>query len=44
VFDPIDTRTLEHLVPPDHYFRRLERSLDLSFVRDASVKPGSGME
>src|SRR4051794_27519871 len=26
--------TLEDLVPPDHFYRHLERSLDLSFVRD----------
>src|SRR5215212_8732373 len=25
---------LEHLVPPDHFYRPLERSLDLGFVRD----------
>jgi transposase len=26
--------TLEDLVPPDHFYRHLERSLDLGFVRD----------
>jgi hypothetical protein len=26
--------TLEDLVPPDSFYRHLERSLDLSFVRD----------
>ena len=26
--------SLEDLVPPDHFYRHLERSLDLSFVRD----------
>src|SRR3954453_20405847 len=26
--------TLEDLVPPDHFYRHLERSLDLAFVRD----------
>jgi len=25
--------TLEELVPPDHFYRHLERSLDLNFVR-----------
>ena len=26
--------SLEDLVPPDHFYRQLERSLDLGFVRD----------
>jgi hypothetical protein len=26
--------TLEELVPSDHFYRHLERPLDLSFVRD----------
>jgi hypothetical protein len=26
--------TLEDLVPPDHFYRRLERVLDLAFVCD----------
>src|SRR3954466_14077765 len=26
--------TLEDLVPPDHFYRHLERTLDLGFVRD----------
>ena len=26
--------SLEDLVPPDHFYRHLERTLDLSFVRD----------
>jgi hypothetical protein len=25
---------LEALVPPDHFYRHLDRTLDLSFVRD----------
>ena len=33
-FGPLPPLTLEELVPPDHFYRRLERSLDLSFVRD----------
>ncbi len=31
--EPI-TVSLEDLVPHDHFYRHLERSLDLSFVRD----------
>jgi transposase len=34
LFDPIDGLTLDDLVPADHFYRHLERSLDLSFVRD----------
>ncbi len=33
-FGPLPPLTLEELVPPDHFYRHLERSLDLSFVRD----------
>src|SRR5665213_841275 len=33
-FQPIDTVTLEQLVPADHFYRQLDRALDLSFVRD----------
>lgn len=33
-FDPIDGLTLADLVPVDHFYRHLERALDLSFVRD----------
>src|SRR3954452_17411335 len=32
-FGPLPPVTLEDLVPPDHVYRHLERSLDLSFVR-----------
>jgi transposase len=32
-FAPIARLTLEDLVPPDHFYRHLERVLDLSFVR-----------
>src|SRR3954451_16368349 len=28
------TVSLEHLVPPDHFYRHLDATLDLSFVRD----------
>lgn len=34
VFAPRDHLSLEQLVPPDQFYRRLERALDLSFVRD----------
>jgi len=33
-FGPLPPLTLEELVPPDHFYRHLERSLDLNFVRD----------
>jgi transposase len=33
-FGPLPGMTLEDLVPPEHFYRHLERSLDLSFVRD----------
>jgi transposase len=32
-FAPLTHRSLEELVPPDHFYRYLERKLDLSFVR-----------
>ncbi len=34
VFGPLPPVSLEDLVPPDHFYRHLERTLDLSFVRD----------
>src|SRR5881275_1294064 len=33
-FAPLVQVSLEDLVPQDHFYRHLERSLDLSFVRD----------
>ena len=33
-FAPLPPVTLEDLVPTDHFYRRLEQSLDLSFVRE----------
>ena len=33
-FEPLPPVTLEDLVPPHQFYRHLERSLDLSFVRD----------
>lgn len=35
---PLEHLTLEDLVPPDHFYRVLDRTLDLSFVR-ALVAP-----
>ena len=34
VFRPMVDVSLEDLVPADHFYRHLERTLDLSFVRD----------
>lgn len=34
VFTPITNVSLDDLVPADHFYRHLERTLDLSFVRD----------
>jgi len=34
VFGLLPALTLEELVPPDSFYRHLERSLDLSFMRD----------
>src|ERR671912_711353 len=33
-FGALPPLTLEELIPSDHFYRQLERSLDLSFVRD----------
>lgn len=33
-FAPLVIVSLEALVPPDHFYRHLDRTLDLSFVRD----------
>lgn len=33
-FGPLPPGTLEELVPADHFYRHLERTLDLGFVRD----------
>src|SRR5215469_15209673 len=37
-FGPLDGLTLEMLVPANHFYRHLERTLDLSFVREL-VRP-----
>ncbi len=34
VFAPIVAVSLDHLVPANHFYRRLDRVLDLAFVRD----------
>jgi transposase len=34
LFAPLPPVSLEELVPPDHFYRHLERTLDLGFVRD----------
>ncbi|HLL29518.1 MAG TPA: IS1182 family transposase [Allosphingosinicella sp.] len=34
LFAPLPPVSLEELIPPDHFYRHLERSLDLGFVRD----------
>ncbi len=33
-FAPLTNVSLEDLVPADHFYRHLERTLDLSFVRE----------
>src|SRR6478736_5586883 len=33
-FVPLERITLEQLVPQDNFYRQVERTLDLSFVRD----------
>ena len=33
-FTPLVNVSLEHLVPADHFYRHLQKSLDLSFVRE----------
>src|SRR3954463_1553013 len=33
-FSPLETISLEELVPMDHFYRRLDAMLDLSFVRE----------
>jgi transposase len=34
VFTPITSLSLDELVPPDHFYRHVDRVLDLAFVRD----------
>jgi hypothetical protein len=33
-FSPLENISLEELVPKDHFYRRLEGALDLSFIRE----------
>jgi len=33
-FSPLENLSLEELVPKDNFYRRLEATLDLSFVRE----------
>lgn len=33
-FGPMPPVSLDELVPPDHFYRQLERTIDLAFVRD----------
>lgn len=37
-FTPIERLTLEELVPRDHFYRQLERVLDLGFVRESVAR------
>ena len=34
IFTPVSTLSLDDLVPADHFYRHLDRVLDLSFVRE----------
>ena len=42
-FAPFVTVSLEDLVPKDHFYRHLERTLDLSFVRELVVTTYAGV-
>ena len=39
VFTLLPPVSLEELVPPDHFYRHLERTLDLGFVASWFVRP-----
>jgi transposase len=41
-FDPLTNVSLEVLVPQDHFYRHLDRTLDLSFVREFVQKSYAG--
>jgi transposase len=41
-FAPLTTVSLEELVPHDHFYRHLDRTLDLSFVREFVQKTYAG--
>ena len=42
IFPPITAVSLEDLVPQDHFYRHLEQSLDLTFVRELVQKYYAG--
>ena len=42
-FAPLIQVSLEELVPQDHFYRHLERTLDLSFVREFVQETYAGM-
>src|SRR5713226_8423974 len=42
-FAPLINRSLEDLVPPDHFYRHLDRTLDLSLVREFVQETYAGM-
>jgi len=41
-FAPLINVSVEQLVPQDHFYRHLERTLDLSFVREFVEKTYAG--
>ncbi|HEX6108929.1 MAG TPA: hypothetical protein VFZ02_05900 [Ktedonobacteraceae bacterium] len=41
-FAPLVNVSLEELIPQDHFYRHLERTLDLSFVRELVQKTYAG--
>src|SRR5712691_12781745 len=43
-FAPLINVSLEELVPQDHFYRHLERTLDLSFVREFVLRTGQDMQ
>jgi hypothetical protein len=42
-FAPLIHVSLEELVPQDHFYRHLERTLDLSFVREFVQETYAGL-
>ena len=41
-FAPLTNMSLEELVPHDHFYRHVERTLDLAFVRELVEKTYAG--
>ena len=37
-FKPLAAICLEHLVPADNFYRQVEKSIDLSFVRELAAE------